>query len=69
VLDAPGDPGRPLDADAVRDKFHRVSDRFLGAQAAEEWIATAEAALEDDGALEELAGLVSAHEKRITATG
>jgi 2-methylcitrate dehydratase PrpD len=69
VLDAPGDPGRPLDSAAVRDKFHRVSDRFLGAQAAEEWIAAAEAALENDGALEELAGLVSAHEKRITATG
>jgi 2-methylcitrate dehydratase PrpD len=67
MLDAPGDPGKPLDAAAVRDKFHRVTDRFLGAQAAEEWIATAEAALDDDGALAELAELVSAHEAKVAA--
>jgi 2-methylcitrate dehydratase PrpD len=67
VLDAPGDPGRPLDAAAVRDKFHRVADRFLGVQAAEEWIAMAEAALEDDGALAELAALVSAHEAKVAS--
>jgi len=67
VLDAPGDPGAPLDAAAVRDKFHRVSDRLLGAQAAEEWIACAEAALDDDGALAELSSLVGAHEVKLSA--
>jgi 2-methylcitrate dehydratase PrpD len=67
VLDAPGDPGKPLDAAAVRDKFHRVTSRFLGAQSADEWIATAEAALDDDGALAELAELVSAHEAKVAS--
>jgi 2-methylcitrate dehydratase PrpD len=67
VVDAPGDPGKPLDMSGVRDKFHRVADRFLGPQAAEEWIAAAEAALEDDGALAELASLISAHEAKEAA--
>jgi 2-methylcitrate dehydratase PrpD len=67
VVDAPGDPGKPLDAAGVRDKFHRVADRFLGPQAAEEWIAAAEHALEDDGALSELSSLISAHEVKAAA--
>jgi 2-methylcitrate dehydratase PrpD len=67
VVDAPGDPGKPLDMAGVRAKFHRVADRFLGPQAAEEWIAAAEAALEDDGALAELASLIAEHEAKAAA--
>lgn len=68
VVDAPGDPGKPLDSAAVRDKFHKIVDRFLSSQACEEWIATAEAALEDDGALSELVRLVTAHEAKVAAS-
>jgi len=68
VIDAPGDPGDPLDAAAVRDKFHKIVDRFIGPQGCEEWIATAEAAIADDGALAELMSLLTAHEARVAAT-
>jgi 2-methylcitrate dehydratase PrpD len=35
VMDVPGDPARPFDADAVREKFRRLAGPLLGAAASE----------------------------------
>ncbi len=67
VLDAPGDPGRRLDAEAVKDKFHRVLDRSLGEGDVEALYAAASRAIDDDGALSDLRGRIEAVEKRAAA--
>ncbi len=64
VLDAPGDPGSRLDAEAVRDKFHRVVDRMLGAADADALYDAASRAIDDDGALADLAGRIAALEAK-----
>jgi 2-methylcitrate dehydratase PrpD len=38
VMDVPGDPARPFDADAVREKFHRLAGPVVGAAAAEQML-------------------------------
>jgi 2-methylcitrate dehydratase PrpD len=68
VVDAPGDPGRPLDLAAVRDKFHRCIDPLLGPGEVDGWIAAAEGAVADDGALAELGRRLAAHEAKVVAT-
>jgi len=35
VMDVPGDPARPFDADAVREKFRRLAGPVIGAEASE----------------------------------
>src|SRR5262249_50176630 len=35
VTDVPGDPARPFDRDAVRDKFHRFAEPVIGTAASE----------------------------------
>jgi len=68
VVDAPGDPGRPLDLAAVRDKFHRCIDPLIGAGEVDAWIAAAEGSVADDGALFELGRRVAAHEAKLAAS-
>jgi 2-methylcitrate dehydratase PrpD len=38
VTDVPGDPARPFDADAVREKFQRLAGPVMGAEASEEML-------------------------------
>lgn len=40
VIAAPGDPDRRLDAAAVHQKFHMLTDRLIGQRNAEDWIST-----------------------------
>jgi 2-methylcitrate dehydratase PrpD len=67
VLDAPGDPGNPLDLAAVKAKFHKVADRMIGERETDAWIAAAERATEDDGALAELGQRLEALELKFAA--
>jgi hypothetical protein len=34
-MDVPGDPARPFDADAVREKFRRLAGPVIGAEVSE----------------------------------
>jgi 2-methylcitrate dehydratase PrpD len=38
VMDVPGDPARPFDADAVREKFRRLAGPVIGAAASEQML-------------------------------
>ncbi|MCC6472340.1 MAG: MmgE/PrpD family protein [Burkholderiales bacterium] len=53
VLEAPGDPGLPLDGGALRRKFSRVLAPLLGEPGAAALVAAAQRVLEDDGAARE----------------
>ncbi len=64
VLDAPGDPGKRLDAEAVRHKFHRVVAPSLATPDADALYAAAQAAIEDDGALADLGSRIAALETK-----
>ncbi len=64
VLDAPGDPGRRLDGEAVHDKFRRIVGRAVAEPEADALYAAASKAIEDDGALADLGGRIAALEKR-----
>jgi 2-methylcitrate dehydratase PrpD len=56
VIAAPGDPDRRFDTEAVREKFHAVTDRLIGKEEADDWIACANGALTDCAGLEGLIG-------------
>lgn len=45
VVAAPGDPERRLSGPAVREKFHTLTDRLIGKEGAEDWVAVCGAAL------------------------
>jgi 2-methylcitrate dehydratase PrpD len=55
VVEAVGDPERPLDADDVDDKAHRVLEPLVGGARAAEWLKIAGAALDDAAAGRKLA--------------
>jgi 2-methylcitrate dehydratase PrpD len=55
IVEATGDPERPLDAAAVADKAHRVLDPLVGGEHAAEWFKTSRAALEGAAACRKLA--------------
>lgn len=54
VVEAPGDPALPFATQDVALKFHAAADDLLGADEVNGWIATAQGALGDDDALEDL---------------
>jgi 2-methylcitrate dehydratase PrpD len=56
VIEAPGDPGRPLDQDALDDKAHRLLDRLIGRDGAARLIGIACRGLEDETGCRALAG-------------
>ena len=60
VVDAPGDPSRPLDSRGVREKFHRYADRSMGQAAAAQLADTCLAAMDSDQALAKLLDWVKA---------
>jgi 2-methylcitrate dehydratase PrpD len=55
VVEAAGDPERPLDANGVTDKGHRVLDPLVGRAGATEWLKISAAALDDKAACRALA--------------
>ena len=55
VVEAPGDPERPLDGPGVRDKAQRVLEPLVGHERAGEWIKLGSAALDDAAACRKLA--------------
>ena len=55
VVEAPGDPERPLDASGVGDKAARVLDPLVGRERAAEWLKLGSAALDDAAACRKLA--------------
>jgi 2-methylcitrate dehydratase PrpD len=54
VIAAPGDPDRRFGLPDVVDKFHAVTDRLIGRDASDDWIAAGEGALTNSAALEPL---------------
>jgi 2-methylcitrate dehydratase PrpD len=56
VIAAPGDPGRPLDQDALDDKAHRLLDRLIGRDGAAGLIGIARRGLADESGCRALAG-------------
>jgi 2-methylcitrate dehydratase PrpD len=56
VIEAAGDPGRPLGDEAHDDKAHRVLDRLIGRDAAGELIGIGRRAFEDESGCRALAG-------------
>jgi 2-methylcitrate dehydratase PrpD len=56
VIEALGDPERPLDRAAIDDKAHKVLDPLLGAARVDEWLRLCHDALGDRAACERLAG-------------
>jgi 2-methylcitrate dehydratase PrpD len=56
VIAAPGDPGRPLDQDALDDKAHRLLDRLIGRDGAAGLIGVARRGLADESGCRALAG-------------
>jgi 2-methylcitrate dehydratase PrpD len=56
VIAAPGDPGRPLDQDALDDKAHRLLDPLIGRDGAAGLIGIARRGLEDESGCRALAG-------------
>ena len=55
VIEAPGDPGRPLGDGDLDDKAHRVLDRLIGRDATVDLIATGRRGLDDAAGGERLA--------------
>jgi 2-methylcitrate dehydratase PrpD len=55
VVEARGDPERPLDAADIGDKAHRVLNPLVGRERASEWLAMCSAALDDSTACRKLA--------------
>jgi 2-methylcitrate dehydratase PrpD len=56
VIAAPGDPGRPLDQDALDHKAHRLLDRLIGHNGAAGLIGIARRGLADESGCRALAG-------------
>jgi 2-methylcitrate dehydratase PrpD len=56
VIEAPGDPGRPLDDKALEDKAHLLLDRLIGRDGADRLIGIAARAFEDESGCRALAG-------------
>jgi len=56
VIEAPGDPGRPLGDDGLDDKAHRVLDPLIGRAAADRLIGAGRRAFEDEPGCRALAG-------------
>jgi 2-methylcitrate dehydratase PrpD len=56
VIAAPGDPGRPLDQDALDDKAHRLLDRLIGRDGAAALIDIAGRGFESETGCRALAG-------------
>jgi 2-methylcitrate dehydratase PrpD len=56
VIAAPGDPGRPLDQEALDDKAHRLLDRLIGRDGAARLIGVARRGFEDESSCRALAG-------------
>jgi 2-methylcitrate dehydratase PrpD len=55
AVEAAGDPERPLDANGVMDKGHRVLDPLVGRVRTTEWLKLGGAALQDKTACRALA--------------
>jgi 2-methylcitrate dehydratase PrpD len=55
VIAAPGDPGRPLDQEALDDKSHRLLDRLFGRDGAARLIGIAQRGLADEAGCRALA--------------
>jgi 2-methylcitrate dehydratase PrpD len=55
VIEAPGDPEKPLDASGVGEKAARVLDPLVGRDRAAEWLKLGSAALDDAAACRKLA--------------
>lgn len=55
VIEAPGDPEKPLDASSVGNKAERVLDPLVGHARAAEWLKLASVALDDAAACRKLA--------------
>lgn len=63
VVEATGDPQRPLGRDDVHDKAHRVLDPILGAARVGDWLQRCDAALEDDAGCRELVTMFAESER------
>ena len=56
VISAPGDPDRRFDRADVTAKFHSVTDRLIGGNEADDWIAVSDGGLSGSAGLQRLVG-------------